>query len=158
MAVLFERENAEKASEEVDGHLERDTAGTRKRGRGKIGKVVKHTAKHFSFQSRPKGRNRCERTGWAFQTRVKTGRKFKKAKAHAGKKELQTSPLNLCANSVHCNCSVCCKQINLTPVNLGRLIRACKDGANKSKTSGKFLCNLSDFTLGEETMRLLVKG
>ena len=99
MAVLIKGKSAEKASKEVDGHLESttkllreanctplglnkladawdkaqeesfrlaqhqlDTSGTRKRGRGKIGKAVKQTAKHFSFHSRPKGRNRLERT------------------------------------------------------------------------------------------------
>ena len=82
-----------------------------------------------------------------------------KAEARAGEEELQTSsPLNLCTNSVFCNCPLCCRKINLAPLNLGRLIRACKEGAKEYKTSGKFLCNLSDFTLGDETMRLLSKG
>ena len=92
MAVSFEREIAEKASEEVDRHLDGttkflreanctplglakmwdgaqaesvklaqhqlETAGSRKRGRGKKGNLHKHIAKHFSFHSRPKGRAR----------------------------------------------------------------------------------------------------
>ena len=53
---------------------------------------------------------------------------------------------------------MCCKKINLAPANLGRLIRACGAGTNERKTSSRFLCNLSDFTLGEETIRLLSKG
>ena len=132
---------------------------SRKRGKGNK-KVGKHTTLHSPFQSRPKGRNWRERVGrrGTFSKKAKAKQK-PQTKAHASEEELQTSsPLTSCANSVHCNCPVCCSKINLAPANLGRLIRACKKGTPESKTSGKFLCNLSDFTLGEETIRLLSKG
>ena len=135
-----------------------ETGGTRKRGEGKLGTVIKHTARHSPFQSRPKGgygrqRKRCGTLPAKAKARrksqkAKATRKSQKAEARAGEEELQTSSsLNLCANHVFCNCPMCCKRINLAPLNLGRLIRACKEGAKEYKTSGKFLCNLSDFTL-----------
>ena len=74
-------------------------------------------------------------------------------------REETSTPLTMeCLCTVMCKCIHCCQNINLSPINLGRLIRACRDGANEPKSSSKFICNLSDFTLDKNTICLLSKG
>ena len=75
-----------------------------------------------------------------------------------GEDQRSTLLTAVCSGTVACNCIVCCQKINLSPRNFGRLIRACREGANEPKSSSKFLCNLSDFILDEDTIRLLSKG
>ena len=143
-----------------------ETAAPRKRSRGETRKVhTKRIAKHVPSHSRPKGRVKGRRYRRALK-KSQNGRrycralkKFKNAKTRATKESseeaIQASPIVICTKCASCNCLTCCKKINLAPAYLGRLIRV---GTNERKTSSRFMCNLSDFTLGEETIRLLCKG
>ena len=75
----------------------------------------------------------------------------------AGEDQRSTLLTAECSGTVVCNCIVCCQKINLSLRNFGRLIRACREGANEPKSSSKFLCNLSDFTLAEDIIHLVSK-
>ena len=206
MAITFEKENAEKANQDVENHLggttkflqeanctplglrrlaelwdsaqaegvslaqhQLEATPPRKRSRGETSKMhTKRIAKHFPSYSRPKGGVKGRRCRQALKKSHNGKRRRRALKApqnaqtratkESGEEAISASPIVICTKCVSCNCPICCKKINLAPANLGRLIKACRVGANKSKTSSKFLCNLSDFTLGEETIRLLSKG
>ena len=144
-----------------------ETAGPRKRSRGETKNVhTKCITKHFPSNSRPKGGVKRPRRNLRKTRKGKGNRRAFKAPQNAqtrattesSEETIQASPIASCTKCVSCNCPTCCIKINLAPVNLGRLIKACREGTGERKTSSKFLCNLSDFTLGEDTIRLLSKG